>query len=315
MATIHNTRTYFQSQTVVLDKIYKNTGTENPLRYPMILNSYEGDKDRSFWQAMSIVGFGTLARKDEGQAAALDFSKEGIRSAYPWVSYALRYQVTPEAALEDYKKLIPQLPKMLRYSSDQTKEFLFSNILNLAFLNAASGGYNVADGQALISNSHPLTGEPGVTYSNNLGSVALTVETLQAAYNMMLVSVDDRGLAASYTPKQLVYPIGLHQTAVEVLKSFYYPYSNENRINVVADSIEPMAYRYLTSNAAGPFQWFVLAGKGELGKDAHSLFANIKFDKQRSWVDPITENLNQQTEFRASWGAVSGRGIIGSQGA
>lgn len=316
MASIHNTRTFFEAQTKVLEKIYTKTGEQNALKYPEVFNNYDVDESRSFFQVQSLVGFGTLNRKDEGQSAALDASSTGLTSQFAWVSYALRYIVTPEALLEDPKSILPKLPGLLRYSSDQTKEYLFWNILNLAFLAASSGGYNLADGQPLCSSAHTLTGAPGQTVSNTLGSVALTVETLQSAISLFSIIPDDRGLLTHVTPKHIVYPVGLHQTVVEVLQSYYYPTSNENRINAVAGAVEPHAVQYLTPfTGNGPFPWFVLADKGTLGMNSHSLFANIKFDKQRSWVDDATENLNHQTEFRASWGAVDWRGVVGSQGA
>ena len=248
--------------------------------------------------------------RDEGQSASLDASKEGLLSAFPYVTYALRYIVTKEMSREDAKRVIPKLPGLLRYSSDQTKEFLFWNTWNLAFSNQVL----LADGQPLCSNAHPLSGASG-TYSNTLGAVALTVETLQQAFVLMGNIPDDRGLTTYRTPQSLIYPLGLHKTAVEVLSSMYYPTSNENKVNAVKNSVEPYAIEYLTSNASGPFPWFVLAGKGELGTDSHTVFANIKWDEQRAWVDDQTMSLNHETEFRATWGAVDGRGIVGSQGA
>ena len=310
MSTFINTRTYFQSQTKIIQTEYSKSAPMKPLRYPTIFNAFAGDEDRSFFQALSLVGFGTLSLRDEGQSAAIDASKEGLLSAFPYVTYALKYIVTKEMSREDAKRVIPKLPALLRYSSDQTKEFLFWNVFNLAF----SGQVLLADGQPLCSNAHPLTGAAG-TYSNTLGAVSLTVETLQQAFVLMGNMPDDRGLTTYRTPQDLIYPLGLHKTAVEVLSSMYYPTSNENKVNAVKGSVEPHAIEYLTSNANGPFPWFVLAGKGALGTDSHTVFASVKWDEQRAWVNEENESLNHETEFRAVWGAVDGRGIVGSQGA
>jgi hypothetical protein len=315
MGSIINTRTYFNAQVKLLDKIYSNSAPFKPLRYPSVFNMYKGDADRSFFQTMPLVGFGTLSEKTEGAVPVVDYSKEGTPSLFPYVSYALRYIVTKEMTREDAKHIIPKLPGQLRYSSDQTKEFLFWNVFNLAFNNAVTLG----DGQPLCSAAHPLLGassQPGINgYSNLLGNVSLTTDTLQQAYVLMADIPDDRGLKSYRTPQQLIYPLGLDQTAKEVLSSSYYPTSDENRVNVVAGSIQPMPIEYLTANPAGPFPWFVLAGKGDPGTDAHTVFADVKWDEQRSYVDDPTNSMIQETEFRAVWGAVDARGIVGSSGA
>lgn len=319
MATFNiNTRTFFQAQTKIIQTIYSNTEPFKPLRYPEFFNYFEGDEDRSFWQAMSVVGFGLLALRQEGQTPVIDASKEGTLSEFAWITYALRYIVTKEMAREDAKKLIPKLPGLLRYSSDQTKEYLFWNVLNFAFTAAASGGYNMPDGLPLCSNSHTIVGPAAIgtgTFSNYLGAVALTVETLNQGYVLMANMPDDRGLTTSRTPMDLIYPLGLHQTAVEVLASFYYPHSDSNKVNSAAGSVDPIAVEYLTAPSNGPFPWFIVSGKGPLGTDAHSAFANIKWDEQRAWVDPNTGNMIHETEFRAVWGVVTPRGVVGSAGA
>jgi hypothetical protein len=315
MGSIIATRNYFNLQSKILNKIYTNSAPFKPLRYPSVFNDYTGDPNRSFFQTQSLVGFGTLAEKTEGSVPQVDFAKEGLLSLFPYVSYALRYIVTKEMTREDAKHIIPKLPGQLRYSSDQTKEFLFWNTFNLAFNPAVA----LADGQPLCSANHPLQGQsaqPGVNgYSNFLGNVSLTVDTLQQAYVLMADIPDDRGLISYRTPQSLIYPLGLDQTAKETLSSSYYPTSDENRVNVVAGSVQAMPIEYLTANGNGPFPWFVLAGKGDPGTDSHSVFANVKWDEQRSYVDEPTMSMVQETEFRAVWGAIDARGIVGSSGA
>ena len=318
-STLTNTRTFFQAQTHVVTDIYSNTDPMKPLRFPAVFNGsgsgWEGDMERQFFQLLSIVGFGYLPVKQEGQTASIDAASEGTLQFFPYVSYALRYIVTKEMGREDARKIIPMLPRLLKYSSYQTQEVNFWNILNLSFLNAASGGYNVNDGLALCSNVHTCAGAPGITWSNYLGAVSLTVETINQAFNLMLSMPDDRGLQTSRTPVQLVYPIFLHQTATEVMSSYYYPSTDENRVNVVAGTLQPCASEYLTAPANGPYPWWVTSGKGMPGTDAHTMFATTKWDEQRAFYQEDTQSLNHETEFRSAWGAANGRGVVGSQGA
>lgn len=319
--SVHSTKTFFQAQTKIVQTIYSKTAPQKPLRYPELFNSggsYAGEYDRQFFQALSIVGFGLLGERKEGQTPEIDAAKEGVLQMFPYVTYALRYIVTKEAAREDPKKLIPKLPPLLKYSSDQTKEYLFWNILNLGFLGAGSGGFNVYDGNPLFYNAHTISGASATgvtTYSNLLGSVALTVETLNLAQTLAANIPDDRGLTTSRTLTDLWYPVGLHQTVVEVLSSFYYPSDSSNRVNSAAGSVKPHAIEYITAASGGPYPWFVTGPKGELGADAHTLFASIKWDENRAFTDDNTLSMIHETEFRASWGAFDGRGAIGSQGA
>lgn len=313
-----NTRVYFQAQTKIIQDVYSRSAPLKPLRYPNFFNAYDGDEDRSFWQALSIVGFGLLALRQEGQSAEIDASKEGRLSTYPWVSFALRYIVTKEMAREDAKRIIPKLPGLLRYSSDQTKEYLFWNTLNLGFLGQSAGGFNMPDGLPLFSNAHTIAGAASTnisTYSNLLGAVAPTVESMNQAFILMANIPDDRGLTTSRTPADVWYPINLHQQMIETLSSFYYPQSDKNATNTVAGAVEPHAIEYLSGTQGGPYPWYISAGKGQLGTDSHTAFANIKWDEQRAWVDPNTGNLNHETEFRAIWGVVDPSGLVGSQGA
>jgi hypothetical protein len=315
VATVINTGTYFRAQTRIVKDIYSNSVPTKPRRFPEFFNEFDIDMDRSFWQALSIVGFGTLALKTQGQVATLDSSKEGFMTMYPFFTYALRYIVTKEMVREDAKKIIPQLPGLLRYSKDQTIEFLVWNVLNLGFLNTAGGGYQLADGQPLFSTVHPCAGQAGLTYTNDVGAAAFTVEVLNQVYTIMGNMPDDRGLTTSRMPEDLWYCIGMHQQVVEVLGSFYYPDSNENRVNSVVGSLTPHAVEYLVSAPQGPFPWFVGSGKGKLGTDSHTAFTNIKWDEQRSYYEEQTQSMYHEVEVRLQWGAVEGRGLVGSQGA
>ena len=314
MSSLVNTATYWRSQSILAMKEYSNSAPQKPLQYPAVFNVYAGDPDRKFFQYLSLVGFGTLFVRGEGQAPHIDTPSEGNLSYFAYTTFALAYRVTKEMMREDAKSIIPKLPGLLRYSSDQTKERIFWNVFNYAFSTAVQ----LADGQPLCSTAHPLKGassQPGVnSYSNFLGAAPFTVESLQSAFLLMSTIPDDRGLLTSRTPMKVVYPPGMHQVVQEVLNSGYYPSTDENRINAVAGSIDYMPTDYITANPTGPFPWFVLAANGEPGQDAHTIFQSIKWDEQRAFPDPQTQSMTHETEFRASWGAVDGRGIVGSLG-
>jgi hypothetical protein len=316
MPSIHLTNTFLEAATKILEKIYTKSGLEIPLRWPEVFNTPDYDMRRRFFSQHSIVPFGLLSQMGEATQAPLDSAGPGLTSTFFWQNFGLRYIISDDAQLEDPQSIFKEFPKMLRYSVDQTQEYLFWNILNLSFLSWAEGGYNLADGQPLISAIHPLTGLPGVTVSNFLGDVALTVESLQAVIIQFNLIKDDRGKLIRYIPKDIIYPPGLHQTVVEVLQAYFYPSTDQNRPNVVYNAVTPIAVQYLTpAQGPGPFPWWVTAGKGKLGRDAHSMFAALKYNKQRSYIDQTNQNLVHEAKIRVSMGAVDWRGIVGSGGA
>ena len=313
MASVISTNTWFQAQSKVLKQVFIKSVPEAPPLFRKFFNIEEPDQRRSFFQVLPIVGFGALALKPEGSAPLQDQAYEGIASMFPFLTYSLKYAITKEGQVEDAMNINARLPRALRFAEDQTKEFLIWNVLNQAF----ATGVTLFDGLPLCSTGHPLGGSAVNqygTYSNSLGATALTPESLQNAFILLETLPDDRALNTYRTPKMLVIPPQLHKTGEEILGSSYYPYSNENRINVVQDKIEPLVCRYLTQTS--PPGWFVTAGKGDFGTDAHTCFASFKWEyAQRTWLDENTNNLFHATETRLTWGAVDGRGIVGSQGA
>src|SRR6202042_3864479 len=98
---------------------------------------------------------GLLSQMGEATQAPLDSAGPGLTSTFFWQNFGLRYIISDDAQLEDPQSIFKEFSKMLRYSVDQTQEYLFWNILNLSFLSWAEGGYNLADGQPLISAVHP----------------------------------------------------------------------------------------------------------------------------------------------------------------
>jgi len=312
MASANYTQNLFQSQSKVLWKVFEKTTPEAPPIFDRWFNEWEGDKERSFFQILPFYGFGPLALKNEGSSPALDQFGEGTASFFPYSTYSLKYGITQEADVEDPMKINGKLPRLLRFAEDQTVELLTWNQFNQAF----NASVVLWDGQSLCSTAHPLASQPTATYSNSLGAVSLTPETLQQAEILMATLPDDRNLATFRTPKFLVVPPPLQKTAEEIVGSAYYPYTNENRINVQQDKLEPMVSRYITYTSTGPYPWFVTAGKGEPGADAHLVFVSFKHrHRQKIWLDDDTGNIYHKTEMRLTQGAVDGRGFVGSQGA
>lgn len=306
MAGVINTSTFFQGNTKILKAVFvKNSKKVSPL-YKEVFNELDVDMKRPFATYLPIVEMGTMAVKPEGANPAFDQAIEGIPVTFLYQTFALAYKITEEAELEDAMSLIKRLPGMLAYSEQVTKDLLFWQIFNLAF----TAGVNGADGLPLCSTAHTLQSSGGVV-SNSGGTTALSPEALQAAYIAFHTLVSDRGLPMYKTPQQLVIPPQMQKVAEEILGSQYYPYSADNKKNVVAGSVKPLVSRYITSTTA----WFVLGGKGDVDGDSHSLVTGFKWQgRQRTWTDESTGNMNHRASFRCTFGWKDWRGVYGSQG-
>ena len=307
MAAYHSTNTWFQANSKVIKQTFVKSAVEVPPQYPRIFNVTDNDTRRPFMTVLPIVELGTFALKPEGAAPAYDQAYEGIPTSFNFLTYSLAYKVTEEAELEDAKNLLSRLPRMLAYGEQITEELLYWNVFNFGF----TSGVNGADGVTLFNTAHPLASSAGITISNSAGTTALTPESLQNAFLALETTVSDRNLPSYRTPRYLVVGPALYKTAEEILGSSYYPYSSENRKNVVEGKVELIVSRFITSATA----WFVMAGKGPLEGDTHSFLVSHKWrNRQYTWVSEETGNMNHRASFRSTWGWVDWRGSYGSQG-
>lgn len=295
----------FESASKIITKVYSKTVEMVTPQYPRVFNEYPNDPQRGFMTYLALRGFQLASILPEGTQPAIQSMSEGESQTFNLVDYALGYGVTHKAMQYDPKAVLSRAPKFLAYSSLITQELLIWQILNLGFT------VNSYDGVPLFSTAHPLQNMPSVTYSNSGSTTALSVEALHASYLNLNLTVDDNNLAEYRSPRQLICGTGISQQAEEILGAKGYPYSDENRPNVVADSVELVISRWITL----PTAWFVLAGKGDVEGDTHSMFYTFQEkDRQRTWEEPGTENMYHSIQFRLGYGNLDWRGAYGSQG-
>lgn len=314
---IHLSETFYQAASSVVRKSYVNNAMKVPTLYPQYLTRSGNDPKRGFMNFLPIVEFGTFPVKPEGAGPVFDTAGEGLMTTYNFVVYSLGYKISKEGLRRDPMGLINKMPGFLAYSEGQTKDLLLVQQLNLGFTNAAGGGYNLSDGQPLFSASHPLGGGTVAQYgtqSNTLGATSLTPEAINQSDILFQTMLSDRGLAAARTPKILVVPPQQRKIAEEVIGSTHAPYSNDNRINTAYQARKILVNRYLTSTTA----WFDLASPGgeNFEADTHSLIYSFQWENETTtWTDPGTGNFNQRAEFCITFGPLTFRGTVGSQGA
>lgn len=315
--SIWTTRSEFQAAAHVLERAYFANYMKAPPIFEQTFNVWETDEKRSFAQFLSFSELGLLAYKPEGGTPRIDRVYENILANFSFFTMALGWETTEEAQLEDPVNILGMLPGMLAQSEILTYEFVFWNMLNLGFsLNAP-----IYDGQPLFSNSHPLgpipspngvTSITGQTYSNYLGAVALSPESLYQADLLFQNLLSDRALPVYKTPVDLIVPSSpLAKIAEEVVGTPATPWNADNTKNTAFESKRIRVSRYLTS----PQAWFIMAAKGDLEGDAHGLFTAFKWRHRiRAWTEEKTGNFGQRTSFRATFGPANWRGAVGSYG-
>lgn len=301
------TNTFVNALSRIMRKAFFNTIEKIPEFYPVVINvENEGKQARPFIDEMSLVGFGLMPEKPQGESLIYDRAYEGYVTRYTFISAAMGYRVSKEMMLEDAVGIIPQLPKALAYSARQTVENKVWNLFNLGFTAGVTG----ADGKVLFASDHPLKG--GGTFSNTATAAALTPTSLQnAIVNAFDLLVDDRNLPIVRSAKFLVVPPQLERTALELIKSAYIPGSANNDVNIQYDRLQVVVSRYIDSDTA----WFVLGNKGPLGSDAHNLKVIWRWkDNFEQDKDFDTKSIKSSLDFRYTYGWSDWRGTYGNAG-
>ncbi len=301
------TNTFVNALSRIMRKTFFNTIEKIPEFYPVVFNvETEGKQARPFIDEMSLVGFGLIPEKPQGEGLVYDQAYEGYVTRYTYVTSAMGYRVSKEMMLEDAVGIIPQLPKALAYSARQTVETKVWNLLNLGFTSGVTG----ADGVTLFNSAHPLKG--GGTFSNTATAAALSPTALQnAIINAFDLLVDDRSLPIVRTAAYLVVPPQLEKTALEIIKSAYVPGSANNEVNIQYERLKVVSSRFLTSSTA----WFVLGNKGPLGSDSHNLKMIWRWkDNFEQDKDFDTKSIKSSLDFRYTYGWSDWRATFGNAG-
>jgi hypothetical protein len=306
-AGIVNTSTWFNSNSLQLRAAFIKNVKEAPPLYTEIFNVYPPDMKRGFWTVLPIIDLGPMAVKPEGTAPVVLQPGEGTPTTFFFSTYGAMYIITEEAELEDSQNIVGRMPGMLAASERYTKENLFAGIINFGFSSLAP----IFDGQPLFSASHQLQGAPSVTQSNSLGATALTPDSLNNMQVLFNTWLSDAGNPLSRSIWRLiVHPNLLAQSEVSI-GSPAKPYTSNNDKNPQYGIAEPFGYRYQTSQT----QWTVIAPKGPLEGDSHSMGVSYKWqNRQRTWYDDPSSNVAHKSTFRTAFGSIDWRGAASSQG-
>lgn len=270
----------------------------------------EGDKwinmekaARAYLEDFPVAGFGTLVSKPEGGTVSYQDALQGNVKRYTWTTYALGFRITQEMMEDDlYGVMGNKMSKALGRSARNNFEIVAHSVLNNAF-NTSFAGF--VAGESLCSTSHATL--RGGTFANRPTTDAdLGLLSFQAGLESFHSLVDEAGLPVVYVPKTLIYNIGDHWIANQILKTDKLPGGNQNDINQAAkEGVGPMLSHYLTD----PDSWFILC-------DTHDL---NYFDRRPPTFSNTDDFDTGDAKFKLTRrnGAGFGdpRGVYGSTGA
>ncbi len=262
--------------------------------------------DRAFEEEVMIVGFGNASVKGEGNAVEYDNATEGFTARYAHETVALAFSLTEEAVEDNlYDRLGSRYTKALARSMANTKQIKAAAVLNNAFSSSFTGG----DGQALVSNAHPLGG--GGTASNRPTAYADLNETsLEDALINVSTLVDDRNLTIALQGRKLIVPPALQFVADRLLQTPGRVGTSDNDINAIKNmGMVPEGYvvnNYLTDTDA----WF-------LKTDCPDGFKHFERSPMQTSLegDFDTGNMRYKARERYSFGYSNWRAVFASQGA
>lgn len=279
-------------------KVYGDTYAQWPEIYSKIANVQKGDK--YFDKIQGITGFGAAAVKDEGSSVIFDDMKQGFQKEAVQVAYGLGAKVTMEMMRFDQYGKMNKIPAGLAKAFRHTQEIMVADQLNRGFTTATA-----ADGLSIFNTAHLLVG--GGTFRNRpVVETDLTMGALEACHIDVENFNDDRGLPMMTTVKKLVVSSEGRLNAEKILGTDYALGSNNNDINVVANSrrsVDLIVNPYLTDVDA----WYALTSEWENGIHyIETIAPNLERDNVHNTRDLEMSHVGMFAvtfvDPRAAWG-------------
>lgn len=229
----------------------------------------------------------------------------GFDKTFTLTTYRQGIRVTKTMLKADrFNKIMSMITGLVK-SGQQLDEYQRAAIISGAF--ATTTG---ADGSYLIADSHPQE-NPEVTAWDNLGTGALTRANLQALRLLARKHINEQGDPDPLTPKTLLIPEDLEETAAILIGSPQEPEGALNNVNVLINKgIDYVVSPYLTSSTAY-FLFCDLMGP-QRGLHQFVLEPWEIADNSPANADVVVDKRIKATQ---TFGATSGKNILGSTGA
>jgi len=265
----------------------------------------ETSSDKAYEEYVLMAGLGGAQVKPEGTGVAYDAGGEVWTQRHVNETIALAFAITEEAVEDNlYGNLGAKFSKSLARSMTHTKEIKGVSILNNGF----DSNFAIGDGQPLFSASHPLF--YGGTASNLLATASdLTESSLEDAFILVSLMVDDRGIPIAINPKKLVVAPQNRFNAERLTQTQMRPGTNDNDINAHKNlGMLPGGY-CIMQRLTDPNAWFLKTDcdEGFIYQRRKSLQRGIEGDFE-------TGNMRYKARERYVFGVNNWRCAVGTPG-
>lgn len=259
--------------------------------------------DSAYEDDYAYTGFGPLAPKTELGTTILDEPVKlgGIRIFMK--TFALGFAISLEMKEDSKYNIAADLAGALGRSARYTAELWGHDVWNHAF---DTSRYVGRDGQALVSNAHPVAVTGEVVSNRPAVDTDLSHSALEAAWANYQTQVDDRGMVIDLMPQVLLVHPTNYLFARRLLESAGYPGTNHNDINPIQGMLVPIASPYLVDQDA----WYILPSTSEL---------DVRFYWRRTpdtktWDDDNADATFHKIRQRHGVGFGDWRGVYASPG-
>jgi phage major head subunit gpT-like protein len=259
--------------------------------------------DGAYQREGSLVGMGAFEGLDEGQPIAYDMFSQGPEKTFYPNDLGLGFAVSEDLYEDDQTGHIKKAFQELGKSAAYTRDLLFWDLLNSGFVTTKRVG---SDGAALFS-THTLV--DGTTFSNYAATgSALSMTSLQAAYNVFEKNVNEKSIPAPLKPRMLIVPPELRFEAESLLHSEYNPDNANQQVNTIGNKgVDFFVCHFLTSTTA----WFLLSDKA---------YHDLRFFIRKTLTLKSADDFDTSTaKFKGSMRMVADfagwRGVYGNAGA
>lgn len=294
-----------------LRKIFFETYDELPEEFSKIYNVSTSTSAKETDWGMGAFG-DWEKRESQFDGVAYKTLSPGLERTYTHEAFTQGFLVTREMYDDDQYRQIEKMPKaMARSGRAKVEKDAMQPLIN-GFKGESTGedAYQIYDGKALFSATHPLLDSNGV--GKNLASGALADATLKSALKLMREIPDEAGNLTVFKATRLIIPPALEDTARRLLHSSQITGSNNNDTNeyLTSQGIEICVMDYLSTAGGGSdTAWYLQDG------DRHELNFFWRVRPEFKWDEDFDTFVAKYRGYmRYSYGISDWRGLVGSTG-
>lgn len=153
-----------------------------------------------------------------------------------------------------------------------------------------------SDSVALCSTAHPRSPQETGTTDSNEGTSALSKANVSTTRQLMAEFVDMNGDLLGIMPNELLVPIELEDTAIEIVRSALDPSSANNAVNPQAGRFQLKVWHYLTDSNA----WFLIDSAARQQSLVWYDRIGLEFDREQDF-DTLIAKWRAYMRFSLGW--------------